>query len=270
MNIEDFTLDNKYTKWYISIIKNAQLRASTKKEANNLLGYVEGHHTVPNSLFKNKNIVYLTAREHFICHWLLTKMVFNLKHKQKMHFALSSFLRKTTKQNRLFTGRQFEIARKALVTALTNREVSLETRDKQSKIRKGRPAHNKGKISKKTGPCTETRKLNISKGRLSTLKIKCIHCLKETDPGNFNQYHGDNCKKNPNIDPNILLERSRKNRESTMKAIKNGNHKTGSPNKSTPLICPHCHKTGINKPVMMRHHFDRCKNREFSDIQIHS
>lgn len=63
-------LPNKYTTWYNSIINNAKSRQS-------LTGYVEKHHIIPKSLggSNNKtNIVRLTAREHFICHWLLPKM----------------------------------------------------------------------------------------------------------------------------------------------------------------------------------------------------
>jgi hypothetical protein len=65
-------LDNKYTKWYYSIITNASIRKEN-------LGYVEKHHIIPRSLGGSKtsknNIVCLTPKEHFICHLLLTKMV---------------------------------------------------------------------------------------------------------------------------------------------------------------------------------------------------
>jgi hypothetical protein len=60
---------NKYTKWYDSIIKNAQQR--------NLNCYTELHHIQPRSLGGSDtpdNLVNLTAREHFVCHWLLVKM----------------------------------------------------------------------------------------------------------------------------------------------------------------------------------------------------
>lgn len=62
-------LHNKYTSWYYCIINNAINRQ--------LDSYTETHHIIPKSLNgdNNKlNLVELTAREHFICHWLLTKM----------------------------------------------------------------------------------------------------------------------------------------------------------------------------------------------------
>lgn len=84
----------------------------------------------------------------------------------------------------------------------------------QSIIRKGKPAHNKGKKSKSTGPCSESRKLAISNARKLTPKITCLHCNKEFDGGNFKRFHGENCKLNPKINPNILKERSKVNQKS--------------------------------------------------------
>jgi len=60
---------NKYTRWYNQIVKNAQIRVTE--------GYTELHHIQPRSLGGTDsadNLVELTAREHFVCHWLLTKM----------------------------------------------------------------------------------------------------------------------------------------------------------------------------------------------------
>jgi hypothetical protein len=84
-------IDNKYTRWYNSIIDRAKSRGhSTRKMAKIDLGYVELHHIIPKSLGgpnNADNLVYLSAREHFICHWLLVKMVCGLALK-KMKKAL--------------------------------------------------------------------------------------------------------------------------------------------------------------------------------------
>ena len=64
-------LQNKYTLWYYSIIQRAKTRNLPPEI------YVERHHIIPRSLGGNddhNNIVTLTAREHFICHLLLTRM----------------------------------------------------------------------------------------------------------------------------------------------------------------------------------------------------
>lgn len=86
--IETFAfLQNKYTKWYFNIISNAQNR--------DISSYTEKHHVIPKSLGgsnKQTNLVKLTAREHFICHWLLTKMVIETKHRYQMWNAFSCML----------------------------------------------------------------------------------------------------------------------------------------------------------------------------------
>ena len=88
--------DTKYTKWYYNIIKVARARI--------LDGYTEKHHIVPKCLGGSNhkyNIVPLTAREHFICHWLLTKMVSETKHTYQMWNAFSCMLyRKNEHQQR--------------------------------------------------------------------------------------------------------------------------------------------------------------------------
>lgn len=59
---------------------------------------------------------------------------------------------------------------------------------------------NKGKSIKPTGPCSNSRRSNISKGRKLTKKINCEHCKKEIDPSNYKRFHGNRCKLNPNVD----------------------------------------------------------------------
>lgn len=60
---------NKYIKWYNQIIEIAKNRVTEM--------YTERHHIVPRSIGgtdEASNLANLTAREHFICHWLLTKI----------------------------------------------------------------------------------------------------------------------------------------------------------------------------------------------------
>jgi len=90
-------LTNKYTKWYYQIINNASDRF--------LQSYTEVHHIIPRSLRgsnKKSNLVELTAREHFICHWLLTKMTTE-ENKIKMLLALQCMRRNGRKQKRYST-----------------------------------------------------------------------------------------------------------------------------------------------------------------------
>ena len=58
-----------YKRIYFSIIENRKI--------NKFNGYVEEHHILPRSLGGSNfhsNLVFLSAKEHFICHLLLTKM----------------------------------------------------------------------------------------------------------------------------------------------------------------------------------------------------
>jgi hypothetical protein len=76
-------LENKYSKIYYQIVERARSRT--------LEGYSENHHIIPKSLGgpdESFNIVSLTAREHFICHWLLTRMVKGKRNQWKMMNAL--------------------------------------------------------------------------------------------------------------------------------------------------------------------------------------
>ena len=62
-----------YQKVYDSIID----RAKQEKRRKNRGTYYEAHHIIPKCLNGNNeptNLVLLTAREHFICHWLLSRI----------------------------------------------------------------------------------------------------------------------------------------------------------------------------------------------------
>ena len=82
---------NKYTKYYSRIIENALKRPQDRKFLKSVFGYAESHHILPESFGlggeKDKeNLVFLTAKEHFIVHLCATKM-FESIFKNKMVFA---------------------------------------------------------------------------------------------------------------------------------------------------------------------------------------
>lgn len=217
MEIEDIALDNKYTKWYLSIIDNAKHRASTRDKAKTLLRQVEAHHVLPKAIHKNNDVVFLSTREHFIVHRLLVKMLTG-HYKHQMQLALTIFI-----GNRDLNSKQIAIC-------MENKHI----------------------------PCSKSRRNNIIKSRSKSSKILCPHCNKEFDAGNYKRFHGENCKHNPNINPNVLIERS-----NTAKRSMNTQKKTNSFSKPTPKYgnfkCPHCGKEGTNYGAMQRHHFARCK-----------
>ena len=99
-------LNNKYTKWYTNIIETAKTKERCKK-----LLYYENHHIIPKCLGGERNTnneVLLTAKEHYICHLLLIKMVRNSKHKSKMAFAFHGMRRSNSKGNNRFYSKLYE------------------------------------------------------------------------------------------------------------------------------------------------------------------
>jgi len=164
-------ITNKYTKCYNSIIANAKARILVNR-------YTERHHIIPKSLGgdnSKENLVKLTAREHFICHWLLTKMLTG-NEKHKMIYALSGMRRMAKKPvfySTPITSRVYANLRGKIV-------VSEETREKQSKVRKGR------------SPSAESNlKRSVTlKGRVSPNKGK----VGDLNPF-FNKKHSEQSKK---------------------------------------------------------------------------
>lgn len=124
-------IDNKYTSWYNSIVNRAQNRT--------ISGYIEKHHIIPKSFGgsnKKENLVKLTAREHYICHLLLTKMV-NGKYRAKMIFALSLIKPKVRHNSKLYESLKIE-GNKARSIYMAERVVSIESRTKLSNSKKGK------------------------------------------------------------------------------------------------------------------------------------
>lgn len=255
--------NTKYTKIYCQITNRAKLRALNE--------YKERHHIIPKSLGGNNdrdNLVYLTGREHFICHWLLIKMT-DGKNKSKMVYALNGMKRKNKYQER------YETKITSRVYARIRQIIAEQQSETMTGKNKGRPAWNKGKASPlkgtKTGriawnkgttglcvawnkgiPRTEKDKAAIRKGkqniapevglkiskakigvpwseeRKSAPKTKCPYCSKEGDPLHMARYHFDKCKQNPSSIDESVVS------------------------------CPHCSKRG-NLGAMHRWHFDNCK-----------
>jgi hypothetical protein len=106
-------LNNKYKKWYDSLIDNAVKRNWNKKTAT---VYTENHHILPKCLGGSNdsdNIVTLTAREHFVAHLLLSKMYDDNESKNKMRFAVHRFIANPNKNaNRRLTSYMYEYVKK--------------------------------------------------------------------------------------------------------------------------------------------------------------
>ncbi len=119
-------IKNKYYNWYYKIIENAN--SENRKKFNGT--YYESHHIIPKSFAgsnKKENLVLLTSKEHFICHRLLTKICISKDNKIKMLYALHRLSCGNINQ---YTGRQYSVAKLALIEANINRKHSEETKQK--------------------------------------------------------------------------------------------------------------------------------------------
>ena len=222
-------LDNKYTRCYFSIIERAKSRT--------LECYVEKHHIIPKSLGgnnRNDNIVSLTAREHFICHWLLTKMLEEGKLKWKMLYAFGAFLQKNKSQDRLIiTGRKYELLKKAGSIARSNfnkgNTYSLGYKHSEESIQK-----------RKESMLGYVRPIEVVEKQAKTMREKY-----QTQ---------DYIHKGKTYEEIYGAEEAEK-RKAKLRGKKGPRN---NPTKKHDVVtCPHCRKTG-GAGNMRRYHFDNC------------
>lgn len=191
-----------YLKIYNQIIEHAKSVSRT--------GYLEKHHIVPKCLNGTNdpdNLVSLTAREHYICHWLLAKH-YNIK---KLWGAFAMLSVSSTKHQRINNGRQFERARIARTIASSGdgngmygkpsacKSHTEETKEKisLSKLGKKRTPFKRSPATEETKEKIRLAKLGVPTGRkgIKANKLECPHCRKIIGgEGNFSRYHGNNCK----------------------------------------------------------------------------
>lgn len=218
---------NKYTRWYYQIIEQAQHRVTT--------GYTELHHIIPRSLSGSNdasNLVKLTAREHFICHWLLTKMhageargkminalyLMQGKNRHQVRYINSkvySTLREEYSQyiSNLNKGRvqplTENIKQKAAQTGRKRASFSDEWKAKMSASKVGENNNRYGvevseetrqKIGDKIRGRKQTteekaRRAEANKGKVKPKKL-CPHCGQMIAVNTYPRWHGINCKSN--------------------------------------------------------------------------
>lgn len=200
---------NKYCKWYFSIIKKAKSRI--------ISGYTEKHHIIPKSLGgkdTDDNLVILTAREHFICHLLLIKMV-DTTFKYKMVYAAWQQSRPNKNKSIKVTSRVYDKLRKQLSESYIGRKRAPFTDEAKRNMKNA--AQNRKKVvyteqriqhikqlgkRDKNGDknpffgkthSDEFRKRKAEHNR-SRPKVFCSHCRQYFDVGMANRWHLDKCK----------------------------------------------------------------------------
>ena len=220
---------NKYSRWYEAIIDRARPRK--------LDGYKERHHIIPRSLGGNDsdlNLVDLTAREHFICHWLLVKMHTGLN-RGKMINALVMMRASSKYQDRYINGRVYEhlrkeyseyiskmntgriqpmhekVKQKLAQTGRKRKPFSEEWKNNMSKAQSGtnnpmfgktHSEETRQKISqratnrRKETPDEIERRIAKIRGRKREKKF-CQHCEQHIAVNTYPRFHGDKCKVRP-------------------------------------------------------------------------
>lgn len=166
-----------YKKLYIDIISKA--KSENRKKGHGV--YYENHHILPKSLFplwktKKSNLVLLTAREHFFCHQLLTKIYPS----KAMSYAL---FRLATDNNHRVTSREYE-----RIKAMSSRKFasfygkhqSLEVKEKirLSKLGKNNPNYGKHWFTNgKINICAKECPQGFYSGRITDNEFnkKCGH-----------------------------------------------------------------------------------------------
>ena len=179
-----------YRKLHDSILNNAISRSWTKTKSNGT--YVENHHIVPRSsggTDDSTNLVYLTAREHYLIHWLLYKINPTRANASAWH----CFQMKGMSEGRRYTSHSFKYAREAKSKSMTGvkrdpsigrkvsasqkgKIISKEQRLNHSKLMKGRKHSEEHRINISKGLLggrrTLEQKLNMSNSAPKTAVIK--------------------------------------------------------------------------------------------------
>ena len=169
-------IQNKYTRWYFSIIDRSQSRDEIESG--------ELHHIIPRSIGgsdSNTNLVRLTFREHFICHLLLTKMVEG-ENRTKMYYALKFMTAKSKRMNSRskLSSRSFETVRRLFAEARRQSVHSQESRKKTSLSMAGNTNKLGKKHSKETNDRIRAAMLGTKRMRLGDKKAYIHHTEIET------------------------------------------------------------------------------------------
>ncbi len=199
-------LQNKYTHCYYNIVDRAKARST--------VGYFERHHIIPKSIGgsdNDSNLVELTPREHFICHWLLTKMLPKSPEQKKLYHAFSALAMVSSNQQRTITSKQYQILSKASKIALkgnTHNKGKVRTAEANEKQRQTMLAKYKEQSYIHAGKTYEEIYGTEASARKAKLRgprgprknppgpqqlVGCPHCGKTGGVSNMKRYHFDNC-----------------------------------------------------------------------------
>jgi hypothetical protein len=245
---------NKYTLWYNAIIERAQTRV--------IDGYTEKHHIQPRSLGGSNdkdNLVDLTAREHFICHWLLTK-IYTGEAKSKMIYALNGMKRSNEFAQRYETAitsrvyenlkKEFSIVHSATMKGRTpwNKGIPI-TENQRSKNRKSALGKKHTDIAK-----SRISEAQIGRKRSEETKEKIRNALKGKPKGPMSD-EGKRIRSESAKGKSKPEGMGAKLSATLAKQIADGTHYS-----QQKKSCPHCGVIASKGPYT-RYHGDQCRAR---------
>ena len=187
---------------YLKHYKKLVFRAFRSKRYKGDGIYYEGHHVKPRA-FGGKRIVLLTAKEHFIAHFLLYKHFKKHGNKRQIIKMSNGFQAMTmsSKYNiERYTSRSFSIARKAMSDSMRgegNPMYGMKRPDSAKKIGFGN-----NNIAR-SEDVQNKLKLAWSNKHI----IVCPYCgIESKNKGNMSRHHFNHCKKNPDYIENVRLK----------------------------------------------------------------
>jgi hypothetical protein len=147
-----------YQKIYDQIIERAKNRE--------LVGYKERHHIVPKCIGgsdDSNNLVYLTAREHFLCHWLLHEL-YPSNRGLSLAFSMMCNVENNLQARYIPSSRIVEYSKRVANENSKGWKHTNEAREKISLAGKG----NKYNLGKKQSEETKKKRSSSLKGRIMT------------------------------------------------------------------------------------------------------
>jgi len=240
-------IKNKYTDIYYSIIERAQSRT--------ISGYSERHHIIPKSLGGSDNadnLVTLTAREHYMCHLLLPKMLTG-ENRYKMLCAIIRMAHSNQPQ------------RVKIPSRIYNR-VKAEQAEMQSKLFRGEnnPFYGK-KHSEETKQKLREARVRQVERQGDTMTAEAREKLSVAAKGRIltDDHKAKIGQANKGKKRSNHYIQNMKNRmtgkiksDSTIQKLRDSASNAPKPQ----ITCPHCNKTG-GAPSMKRWHMDNCKHK---------
>jgi len=242
---------NKYKKWYNQITS----RGKKYREPG-----LERHHIIPRSLDGPddiENITFITAREHFVCHWLLTKIYPTGEEHWKMLNALRMMRAENPNQKRYNTK----------ITSRVYAKLKEEYSVLQSEKNKG---SGNGFYGKKHTDAVKQRISEANKGRVQPLeeKERQIKAITGRKRNPFNNQWKENLSKNhkskqPDFNgalsddtKNKIREKALGRKQSAETIQKKADALRGT--KRDKKLCPHCQQqVAVNGYA--RWHGPRCR-----------